>query len=75
MSDKKIADLNQLKLSLLRSRADTTGQVAELAETVADALTELENGIVVNSSTEGSTKKFRILVDDTGRILTEVVQE
>lgn len=75
MSDKKIADLNQLKLALLRSKADTTEQVSELAETVADAISDLENGIIVKSSTEGSAKKFRILVDDTGRISTEVVAE
>lgn len=34
----------------------------------------LANGIIINSSTEGSTKKFKITVDDSGTIsATEVI--
>lgn len=73
MSTKKLADLNQLKLALLRSKADATDKVSELAATVSDTITELEDGITLNSTAEGSAKKFKVLVDDDGRLYTEQI--
>lgn len=42
MSSKKITDLNQMKLAALRGKADTASKVAELAQVVSDAVSDLE---------------------------------
>lgn len=43
--------------------------MAETGETVDAAVQAVKNGkFVVPSSTEGSTKKFRLTVDDTGAV-------
>ena len=49
--------------------------MAETGETVDAAVQAVKNGeFVVPSSTEGSTKKFRLTVDDTGAVSgTEVI--
>lgn len=52
----------------------TYSQFKALGQRILSRLTSLEsNKYILTSSTEGSTKKFKLMVDDDGRLITEEI--
>ena len=59
----------ETKMAALTAPPTDYYTMAETGETVDAAVQAVKNGeFVVPSSTEGSTKKFRLTVDDTGTV-------